>query len=477
MKFLFYNLLAVTGLAVAGCASVRAARETQARLEPLAAGASQDVRIAPDFSRAPLRALVEYAHAHRPSMASAALAVKDARLALKEIAADAPLASATPWNAVGLNGSFGYSESSAPAHFEDLDHTRRGKASGGLSLDLLIWDFGRNAARAKAQSEAVLAAELALAQEGYAIFDEVAQAYFRRLREAALTRVAETNLAACAERLDQVQRRKDVGEAIELDVVRARLDVATARESLVAASNAVVTAGADLLAAIGIDAALGTAETVLGAPEVDPANLTGAFAPTDLTAEANYRFAVTNAPAPALARAKLRAASARVDAAVADLKPSVSASLGLNWTDPLWYWQWGVNATQSLFTGFRKTTAVERATVAMESAATDVEKTEQDLSQAIATAVAERDDAAAQQEPAETRCGEAERNLALVRARAEIGEATRIDVSDALASLSEAQGSRIRAFYRRQIAEARLFRLRGTEPEYRVDEFVEEEAK
>ena len=477
MKHLFHNLLAAVGLAVAGCASVQSAREMQARMKPLGEGKAQTDAVSPDFSASPLRAFVEYAHAHRPSMIAAALAVEDARLALREIAAEAPLASATPWNAVGLNGSLGYSESSAPTHFEDLDHTRRGKASGGLSLDLLLWDFGRNAACAEAQAEAVLAAELALTQEGYAIFNEVADAYFNRLREAALAGVAETNLTACLERLEQVERRHAVGEAIELDVVRARLDVSSAREALVAASNAVVTAGADLMAAMGLDASLGTAESIFGRPAADLAHLTGAFAPTSLTAGENFRFACTNAPSPLIARAKLRAASARVDAAVADLKPSVSASLGLNWTDPLWYWQWGVNVTQSLFTGFRKTTAVDRATVALASAAADVAKTEQDLSQAIALAVAERDDAAAAREPAETKCAEAERNLARVTERARIGEATRIDVSDALAALAEAQGARIRAFYRRQIAEARLFRLRGTEPEYLVTESEVEEAK
>ena len=68
-----------------------------------------------------LKFLVDYAMTNRPAMVSAALAVKDARLRLKSIAADAPLASRTPWNAVNADLSLGYSESSSAEHFDDFD--------------------------------------------------------------------------------------------------------------------------------------------------------------------------------------------------------------------------------------------------------------------------------------------------------------------------------------------------------------------
>lgn len=465
----------VAGAVLAGCGTIRAAREAQARLAPIGAGERASAeRVAPDFRNAPLRALVEYAQVHRPSMQSALLAVQDARLAMKEIAADAPLVSATPWNAASLSGSLGYSEASAAAHFDDLDHTRPGKATGSLSLELLVWDFGRNAAQAQAQAEAVVAAEAALLQEGYLVFDEVATAYFNLLRNDALLAVAQTNEQTYADHLQREEERLKVGEAMQLDVLRARLDLATARESLVSASNDVVTAGTALMAAMGIDAAAGTVETVLGPRPGGLDCLVRDFPDTLRPVGEAYAVGCTNAPALAVARARLRRASAQVDAAVADLGPNVKASLGLNWTDPLWYWNWGVSAVESLFTGFRRTTAVDRAVLAMETAANEVAREELVLSEALDQAVAERDTAREALAAARTRVRQAQENYATVAARYAVGEASRIDFSTAVSDRAEALGNRIRAFYRGQAAEAKLFRLLGEQPDYHEELTVEE---
>ena len=96
---LFPEGIAVVALAVvAGCGTIRAARETQERLASRGTPAEAASRVAPvvDLKGCPMRALVEFALANRPSMQSAVLDVQDARLALKEIASDAPIASATP---------------------------------------------------------------------------------------------------------------------------------------------------------------------------------------------------------------------------------------------------------------------------------------------------------------------------------------------------------------------------------------------
>jgi outer membrane protein TolC len=177
-------------------------------------------------------------------------------------------------------------------------------------------------------------------------------------------------------------------------------------------------------------------------------------------------FARTNSPAVAVARAKVRAASAQVDYAIADLAPSLSASASLNWTDPLWYWQWGLDAVQSLFTGWKKTTAVERAKVALESAASSLESEEQQLSRSIELAVAERDSAAEALATAAESVRQARENLETVASQHDVGDATRIDYADAVSAYVEALGSRVKAFYRGQIAEAKIIGLTGREPEF-----------
>jgi len=452
--------------AVAGCAAVRDARMAQDAARPAGEGGAASARKVA-LAGEPLESLVAYAISNRPSMVSARLAVDDARLALREISSDAPIVSSTPWNAVDARASLAYSEASRRAQFSDAKwKTRRGDPSATLSLDLLVWDFGRNSARAHAQCESVIAAERALDKEGLAVFDEVAAAHFALLQNEALAEVAATNVMMCAEHLKQEEDRFELGETRNLDVLRARLDLARANETAVSASNDVATAGANLMAALGIDATAGGFREVLGPGGESIDAVTRVFKATTTTAAEAFMFARTNSPAVAVARAKVRAASAQVDYAIADLAPSLSASASLNWTDPLWYWQWGLDAVQSLFTGWKKTTAVERAKVALESAASSLESEEQQLSRSIELAVAERDSAAEALATAAESVRQARENLETVASQHDVGDATRIDYADAVSAYVEALGSRVKAFYRGQIAEAKIIGLTGREPEF-----------
>ena len=206
-----WHVAALAALAVAGCSTVERAREAQAGARGRGAGESVAAKAAPGPGSS-LSNLVEYALANRPSVALARLAVEDARLALKEVEANAPLASSTPWNAVGASVGGGYSASSAATHLSDLEGKTRGSWSASLSLDVLLWDFGRNDASVRAQAERVAAAELSLVKAGYAVFDEVAEAYFERLKAAALLEVAFTNVQMRAEHLDRAKARLEQGD-------------------------------------------------------------------------------------------------------------------------------------------------------------------------------------------------------------------------------------------------------------------------
>lgn len=449
----------LAALAVAGCSTVERARESQREAEGRGKGAMVLSGACPAFDGS-LEEMVSYALTNRPSMASARLAVEDARLALKAIAADAPLASSTPWNAVDVNANGGYSASSAPAHLDKLKGKTSGSWSAALSLDILIYDFGRNDANARAQAERVVAAELALVDAGYSVFDEVASAYFERMQSAALLEVALTNEQMRIEHLAQAEARLQEGEAQRLDVTRARLDLAEAMEYVVSVSNDFVVAGANLASAIGLEASCASSLPL------SDWRFIKVFATTASPSVELFDFARTNAPAMQASRARLRAASAAVDYAVADLRPTLSASLSLNWTDPLWYWRWGVSAAQSIFTGFRKTTAVDRARVALESAASEVDASELALSLSIERAVAERDNASEAFESARASVESAFENLETVSAQLAVGDASRIEYTDAVASYVSALANCEKAFYRGQIAEAKLFALVGVEPQY-----------
>jgi len=460
------GVLAAALVVAAGCSTVERARKAQEEMDPKGAGVSAQLPVRLDLRGYSLEQLVGFALTNRPSVVSARLAVEDARLALKALAADAPVVSSTPWTAPHLSLSGHYAESSPGTTMSDARFETSGSPSAGLSLDLLIWDFGRYDARARAQAERVLAAERGLVDEGFTVFSEVSSAYFTYLEKNALHEVAIKNEHEYAEHLRRAEARLKAGEAQKLDVLKARLDLAKATETVVSMSNLVMTSGATLMGALGIDASRGSFAEVVGLPDWRLGQVRRGFSRTSTGIESLFDFARTNAPSMQVSRANLRAASADIDASVADLYPTLSASLSFSWTDPLWFWNWGVSAAQSLFEGYRKVTAVDRAVVALRKAAAGVDRDEQDLSLALEIAVANRDNSVKALETAHASVVSARENLEVVQQQLNVGSVSRIELSEAISYHSTALGSCITAFYTGQIAEARLFKLVGTYPVY-----------
>ena len=459
----------------AGCLAIERAREAQSEVADVAKDGAlrrEAVRFSPDGKS--LSSLVDYAITNRPSFANATLAVDAARITMREIAADAPLLSDHPWNAPHLSASASYSERSESQPSRDFRFkTQKGSPSAALSLDLLIYDFGRYDAKARAQAEKVLAAELALVGEGYSVFADVCNSYFTLLEKQALADVAVTNVHECTIRAEYAKELLDNGEAKALDLLRAKLDLAKALESCVNATNALLAAGAEFLRSVGADASGGAPPGGwdLGATLN---SVRRGFGDTFSTSDEIFELARTNAPAMRIARAKLRAASADVDYAIANTMPSVSASASLSWTDPLWTFGWGLNAVQSLFEGFRKTSAIDKAVVAMRQAERAVAEAEQKLSLDVELAVVARDNAREARRTARDSLKTALENLDLVRRQFELGEANRIEFTAALADYIEAMGARVSAFYRGQRAEAAIFALAGMYPVYDEGNLTEE---
>ena len=451
---------------LAGCTAVREAREVQDSLAHKADDAfvpQRSDRL--DFSGASLAELVGFAVTNRPSIASKVLAVEDARLALRQLAADAPILSETPWTAISASLSGKHSESTGGISSSHGGSWRTsGGASAVMSIDLLLWDFGRYDASAKAQVEKVIAAEYALAAETHSVCREAAVAYFDFMESRALLEVAFTNRQQYAEHLDFAEESLKAGEANKLDVLKARLDLARAQQSVVTASNRVDTTGAALMQALGVDAGRGTSAEAFGRAPVGVDSVRRGFARTTDGVEEAFAFARTNAPALRVARARLRSASHSIDYAIANLMPKISASTSFSWTDPLWYWSWAFSGAQSLLSGGRDVAAVDRAVVAFESAVVDVDAAEQQLSVDLEKAVANRDNSAQAVASAVAAMRSARENLDTVREQYAVGAANRVDLSDAIAADSQARGDCISAFYDGQRAEAAIFGILGSLP-------------
>lgn len=457
------TLIAFVSLAaVAGCGTIHRAKSVQAVVDAETRPDALPQRVVPTDLR--LSALVDFALTNRPSVVSSRLAVMDARLAMREIAAGSPVISSTPLNAFGLSLTGGHSESSAGATWSDAQFRTRGNASAGLSLDLLIYDFGRNAAEKKAQAERVIAAETDFIKVSYDVFREVANDVLDCREADELLMVAETNAVAAAAHLEQAERRAEQGEVQKLDVLKARLTLAQAAEKLVAASNAVTTAESELVYALGC--AKGDREELKQMiPEtremIKPIEL-----PTVDDEHAFVTYALTNAPVIRIARARVKAASAGVDRAIADLYPTISASTAFSWSDPLWYFKWGFSGVESLFTGFRKTTAVDRAVVAMMSASAQLNETSLALARDLEITLTTRHNAIESLRTAENTRRMAEENLTLVSRQYQIGEANRVDYADALKAVTDARADEVKAGTMRAKADAALYALAGLNPMY-----------
>jgi len=459
-----FNLLLLAGAcAVAGCETI--ADRAQAAQRKLANYTNECGRAAVgsvsnrlDLKRFQLSDYVAFAATNRPDLESSRLAVSNAVLSLLTVTTDRRLQA---------DLSAGYSQAtlnSGPNREHFSWHQNRGSFSGDISFDLLLYDFGRLDARERAAREDLVAAKRSYEDAELAVFHEVCQAYFTLRCNDALLEVARTNEVMHAEHLKQSEQLFSVGEAKKLDVLKARVDLSDAKLATINASNDVVTAGAEFLRALGLDQDRARREEVLPVAADCLAETTNVLPVSVYTAADALAISRTNSPSLAGLRAQLRAAMADVDLAVANMLPNISVSSAFNFTDPAWNWSWGFKATQYLMDGFRRELAVESAMVAMEAARTEVEAAEQTLSCELAVAAASRDNARQSLATARVEVEQARENYENVMMQYRVGDASRLDFTDAVGTLANALGVRVKAFYAAEVAESKLVRLTGCDP-------------
>ena len=463
MHFRQHRVLLLALLAcAAGCETMYRAQIAQDEVAAISADDGGDVGPQVDFvdlTHFSLPEYVEYALSNRPDVISARLAVSNACLKLVSITSG-------EYPMFGISGGYSQSTRNGPRFSWHQD----GNANASFSMELLLYDFGRLDAQEEEARENIVAAMRDYADIQLGVFADVATAYFTLLRNDALLAVACTNEVQYSEHLRQAQTLFDAGEVKNLDVLKAKLDLSDAHLKTITASNDVVTASAEFIRALGLKADRAERLDVLP-PRPDSLGKPRRELPISrLNASDALVFARTNAPSLMVLRAKVRAASARVDYAVADLLPSLSLDAGFSYVDPAWNFSWGVKAVQSLFEGYRKTSAVDSAVVDMLSAREAVMLAEQKLSCSLSLAVATRDTALQSLENARIQVRQARENLDNVVAQYRVGEASRIDFTDAASAFSEAEGARIKAFYAGQMAEVALVRLTGAGVEFEYEQ-------
>jgi len=471
-KIVTFALLA----ALCGCETVfrprtvSRAREAQSAIAPAAneAAALAD-EVAPPMPRVSLIGFtlpdfVAFAYTNRPDVIKALLAVSNAYLAVNAVKADGPL---VPH--VSASGGYKRGTQNRGVHFSDhMD----GDPWGSLDVDILICDFGRNAAQERAARENLLAAGQAFRETRLSVFREVSRAYFTLLMNDALLEAACTNQYQYARHLEQAEELLRNQVAKKLDVLRARLDLSEARHKMIAASNDVVTAELDFLKALGLTPSRSSRAELLPLSSNSLAVVHQELEVSSIDVAEGISQARFGSPALAAGRARIRAASADVDYRISDLLPELTLGTTVSFTEKVWNWSWGSTVLQSIFTGFRKTTAVDAAVVALASEQASYETDEQALARDIGVALATRDTAREQLEAARVSVVQASENLETASGKLLEGDISRIDFSDAVNAYAEALGARVKAFYAGQMAEAEIVRLVGTTPVYEHKEVL-----
>lgn len=405
-----------------------------------------------------LAGFVDFALTNRPEAISAELAVEDRLMAVRKVESGKPF-----MPHLNMSANCGQSTANGTSHFS---WRNSGRFNGNIGLEMLLWDSGRYDADFYAACEDLAAAEMALSDVRLRVFEEVASSYFTLLKNDALLDVARTNEWECMNHLSQATNRFENGEAKLLDVLRAKLNLSEAVQGRISASNDTVVAGAEFLCSLGLSADRVEHCDIPSVAGVDLDSALEEFKLSSMDTVGALAFARTNSPALMTKRALLRVAIKEVDWAVADLFPELKLSTSFDFSDPVWNWSWAFGAVQSVFLGWRKTTAVDAAVVRMRSARMDVEAAERILMQDLSIAVANRDDSEASLIAARTSVGQARENLRVANEQYKLGEASRIDYTTAVSDYVDALGKRVQAFYAGQIAQARIIRLTGAEPFY-----------
>jgi outer membrane protein len=464
----FFPFLIVSALLFAvGCETIDRAQYAKREIRKVsnATGSVSDKRA--DFTNAGLADFVSFALTNRPEIVAANLSVTNAMLSLKVISGDRALhiSGGADWSRSTLNRTSHFSMRSKEDPF-----------SSSISLDLLLYDFGRIDAREAAARWELVSAQSSLAETKLDVFGEVCTSYFQLLQNDALLEVALTNEFQYAEHLRQAKELFDAGEAVKLDVLKAKYDLSGAHLATINASNAVSVAASAFLKSLGLQNDGYSREDVV--PAVKGAfdmNLSNAlFKVSREKVSELLPIARITSPSIVALRTRLNAASARVDYAVSDLFPELTLSASSTFTDPVWNFSWGLRAVQSIFQGYKKTTAVDQAVVDMRIAAEAVKAAEQDLSHKLAAAVSLRDDANESYRTAVVQVEQAIENFDNVNESYKVGTASRVDFTDAAADFASALGTKVKAYYAGQMAEVEVIKLLGSLPQKETGTILED---
>ena len=437
--------IAAAALLSGGCATVREAREAQRTdLERTVAWA--ETPFAERTGALGMDELAAWARTNVPAVVQARQNVVQAQIALRALNASfVPV----------VDGLIAYSYASQNIDPHDTSWDGDGTWGAGLTVNWLVWDFGRTKAATRRAAAALAAADRAEREaENQAAYDvRAAVCAVNRARE--MLRVASASAASYKEHLDQTRERFEVGSAMSYDVSKASVDWHNSRLAELSASNALENARASLSLALGL------AEN----PAIELEDVVSWDCGLPGEVPLLMEIARTNSPALASLRAQAEAARDYVDWTICDLYPKLSFSLKFDAqgdSSPLlWNYAAAPAVAQNLFSAGAKSRQIEEAVSRMRQARSALAEAEQRVWSSITAAALEERLAADSLEVAEAALAAAKENFDVVSSRYDVGKASSLERTDAQVAVTGAEASVVSARYDLVAARILLARLVG----------------
>jgi outer membrane protein TolC len=329
--------------------------------------------------------------------------------------------------------------------------------AAGLSSSVELFTGGRRGAdRARAQAD-LAAAEASNVSQHFAVTLLAERAFYEALRGGDLLAVAGARVARAERGVQYARDRVRAGAATRSDELRARLELTTGRQQVIAARDTLQTAAYALGRLVGTDGPVGARRPSSLEPR-----------PLALDDSAIVRLAIESAPAVRTAEAAVRATAASTRSARSQYAPDVRLTGGYNVatqsailgaTRP--GWTMGVGTTFPIFNGFQREDAVTRAEAAREVARV----TALDAQRQVRTEAARLVSALRFAERSITLAGEAvtaaQEDLRVQTQRYRAGISTSLDRLTSELAVTQAELALVAARYNYQITRATLEALVG----------------
>lgn len=283
-----------------------------------------------------------------------------------------------------LNTSFGFSGTTsrtirAFGNFgEPLDRpepltTQTSSASQGVSMSMTLFDGGQNLQNLAAARAGLDVAGGRIESQRVLLLAEVSRLYYAAVRAEQRVALERQLMTLVEERLELMDRQFRIAVARQTDVLGARADLASSRQSLADAEATARTARLDLLQAMGVP---GEADFELVSEP--PATID----PAELDAQALVARALRSSPVVLGAAASVRQAERQASASRGSRLPTITANLNAGrGTSEEGFWSawgelgpqnrsamFGISASLPIFQRFQTSATITQARAAAEDA-------------------------------------------------------------------------------------------------------------